>query len=150
MSLINSVFRFAKYKDKLPYVGVVKLQIEITRENALEIVENYSGEGWIGQGCIESISEKGYKSWKIGIRRGIEYAYYKLKNSDHLKVTIQEAEGMTTDTNPTILAFVASRAILNKLDHFESKEEFQLLENLMYTSWDYELDALPDFHSFYN
>jgi len=60
-------------------------------------------------------------------------------------VTILDCIGMTTDTNSTILGYVASRAILNTLDHNETEIQRDIIENLVFTSWNYRLDALPDF-----
>ncbi|WP_234418277.1 hypothetical protein [Aquimarina aquimarini] len=113
----------------------------------MEIIENYPDKTASGysQGQIESIPKEGYNDWKNGIKNGIEYAYEKLTKHKGLKVIIDSAIGLSTDTNPTIIGFAASRAVLEKLSNCESKNELEQLESLVFSSWDYNHDAIPDF-----
>lgn len=145
MTKIESRYKIAKYKNGLPHYGEVVLIIELTKSNKLELIENYQGSGWIRQGYKEIVPNKSYDKWKKGIHNGISYAYNKLKNSNGLKVTVIQASGLTTDTNPTILAFASSRAILDKLENIESKDESRELEELMFNSWNYDFDSIPNF-----
>jgi hypothetical protein len=145
MTQIESKYKVAKYKDGLPHYGEVILNIELTETNNLELIENYQGDGWISQGYEVIVPHKGYDQWKMGIQNGINYAYKKLKNNNGLKVTVVQASGLITDTNPTILGFSASRAILNKLENSENEEKFRELEHLMFSSWNYDFDSVPDF-----
>lgn len=145
MPKIESRYKVAKYKNGLPHYGEVVLNFELTQTNRLELIENYQGSGWICQGYEEIVPDKGYDQWKKGIENGISYAYNKLKNNCGLKVTVIQATGLITDTNPTILAFAASRAILDKLENTESIDDLRELEELMFTSWNYDLDAIPNF-----
>ena len=145
MTVIKSDYKLRKQKNGLPHLGEVHLILELTENKKLEIVEKYSGKGFYSQGYEEVIPEKGYDDWKKGIKHGVTYAYSKLKNTNGLKVTIERGSGFTTDTNSIILGFVASRAVLNKLDNLESKSELMQLEELVYSSWNYELDSLLNF-----
>lgn len=145
MTEIKSKYKVGKQKNGLPHFGEVHLILDLTENKKLEIVEKYSGKGFYSQGYEEVIPEKGYDDWKQGIKHGITYAYSKLKNTNGLKVTIEQASGLTTDTNSIILGFVASRAVLNELENIESESELIQLEELVYSSWNYELDSLPNF-----
>jgi len=64
-------FRLKKQKNGLLHFGEVLLSIEITNNGLLEIIENYTGRGWKGQGSLESITLEGYSNWKKGIIEGI-------------------------------------------------------------------------------
>lgn len=140
-------FRVKKIVNGLPHLGEVKLKLDFTEINKLEIIESYKGEGWITQGSLVSIPEEGFGSWKSAIIRGISYAYSKLTLVDGLKVEVVTAIGIpATDTNATIIGYAASRAILENLENSETEVDFKLIEDLMYSSWNYEYDALPDFN----
>ncbi|MDC7998045.1 hypothetical protein [Gilvibacter sediminis] len=142
---MKTSFKVAKVVKGLPHLGEVILELETTEKAGLEIIEDYRGEGWIGQGSLEVVPKEGYESWKAGVRAGIQYAFGKLKNVAGLKVVVIEANGMTTDTNPTILAYAASRAILQQFEHKESEAKRQNLESLVYSSYNFDLRAIPDF-----
>ena len=147
MKEIKSENIIRKVKNGLPHLGKTNLTLILTDKNTLEIEENYPEEKPSGfsQGQAESISQEGYEDWKQGILNGIEYAYNKLTDNSGLKVIIESAYGLTTDTNPTIIGFSTSRAILDKLANCESQAELELLEEIVYSSWNYEFDAIPDF-----
>lgn len=144
---MEATYMVRHYKNRRPHYSEIKLHIETTTTNQLEIIENYSGKGFYSQGYMEIIPAKGYDLWKTGIHNGITYAYSKLKQKTGLKVTIVEAGGFSTDTNAIILGFVAARAILNNIENKETAAEFQLTENLMNTSWDYGFYGIPDFEN---
>lgn len=147
MTKITSESTIKKVKNRLHHFGKVSLKIELTETNMLEIEENFSDKNIpnFSQGQIISIPKKGFEIWKEGIRKGIEYAYLKINKKNGLKVIIEKAEGLVTDTNPTILGFSACRAILEKLPNSESQYELEQLEKLVFSSWDYEYDAIPNF-----
>lgn len=144
MAAIESTYRIAQYKGGLPHYGEVGLRMEVIETHKLEIVEKYQGEGWVRQGDKEFIPSEGYEPWKQGIQNGIRYAYTKLKHTRGMKVTVVQANGLITDTNPTILAFAASRAILTELENSETEEERKELEQLMFSSWDYPPESIPN------
>jgi len=146
--MIKSTYKLAKYENGLPHFAKVSLVIEKTKSKEIEIIENYSGNGFIGQGFGEVIPQKGYDVWKIAIKRGILYACRKLKIQSGWKITVEEGIGrVATDTTPTIMGYAASRAILDKFEHTEDEKERQQLESLVFSSWDYKDDALPDFEN---
>lgn len=140
-------YRVKKVVNGLPHLGEVKLKLNFTETNKLEIIENYNGKGWVAQGSLASIPKEGFDSWKSAVKRGISYAYGKLNLDSGLRVEIVSVTGIpVTDTNATIIGYAASRAILDNFENFESDLDFKLLEKLMYSSWNYDFDALPDFN----
>ncbi|GAB1858419.1 hypothetical protein MHTCC0001_32560 [Flavobacteriaceae bacterium MHTCC 0001] len=147
MDIIKSENTVRKIKNGLSYFAKVYLTLRLTEKNILEIEEQYQEQASSGfsQGQSESISSEGYSNWKQGIHNGIAYAYGKLTENCGLKVIIENATGLVTDTNPTIIGFSTSRAILDKLPNDESQSELELLEKMMYSSWNYEHGAIPDF-----
>lgn len=143
---IESTYKLRNVHNGKPFFGAIVLTIEVLEEATQhQLIEAYKGEGFLGQGHIETIPAKGYKSWKIGIRRGINYALGKLLDKRSFKVTVVYCRGMTTDTNPVILAFVASRAVLDKLEHEESQQELAALEQVVFSSWEHSLDSQLNF-----
>ena len=145
--MIESKYEISKINKGIPFFGRVKLMIQITKNENLEIIEKYNGKGFYSQGYEEIIPNEGYDNWKRGIIKGIEYAYSKLKLNKGIRVSIIEASGLTTDTNPTILGFVASRAILSKLENSESALEKEQLEEYMFSSSNFELQSIPNFNN---
>jgi hypothetical protein len=63
MKTIKSEFKFGKVKNGITLFGEVKLNIELTENNTLEIIENYNSKGFYNQGYVEVIPKKGYESW---------------------------------------------------------------------------------------
>jgi len=147
MTIIKSENTVKKIKNGLLYFGKVNLTIELTENKKLEIEDNYTEKELtnFSQGQVISITQKGFEFWKRGISAGIEYAYEKLNHKNGLKVIIEKAEGLTTDTNPTIIGFSAYKAILEKLPNSESKNELEELEKLVFSSWQYDFESIPNF-----
>lgn len=138
-------YRFRRIKGGLPFIGVVELHLEeLPHAQQHQIIEEYQGAGFTSQGYIESIPAQGYKDWKAGIKKGILYALSKITSPNYYQITIIAAQGLTTDTNPTILAYTASRAILDHLEHQELDEEKAALEEVVFGSWKNE-NSLEDF-----
>ncbi len=147
MTKIKSENTVRKVKNGLLHFGKVSLRIELTETNMLEIEEEYSDKknSSFSQGQIISVPQKGFELWKEGACVGIEHAYLKVNRKSGLKVIIDNIEGLITDTNPTIIGFLAYKAIINKLPNSESQHEHEQLEKLVFSSWDYEYDAIPNF-----
>lgn len=147
---IESKYKFGLLiKNGKPFYGEVVLKIEST-PNMVEhqIIERYKGEGFITQGYVETIPKKGYNSWKEGVKNGVLYGLKMVTDNRTFKVTILAGNGLITHTNPIILAYVASRAILEKIEHRESVFELEKIKNLVFSSWNYEHDSQIDFKNF--
>lgn len=128
-------YKIAKQHKGKPFLGEIELDLIINETVGLEIVENYQGNGFESQGQIIEVSSKGFIPWKHGIKSGIIYAYDKLCNIRGLIVKIKKTYGLATDTNPTILGYISSRAILDNLANFESDEQKMKIEKILFDSW---------------
>ena len=143
---IESKYKLGTLKNGKSFYGEVILQIELLPNSKNhEIIESYNGKGFQSQGYIESIPPKGYNSWKKGIKAGVEYALRMINSNQKFKVTIFKSNGSTTDTNPIILAYVSSRAILKEFENKESKADLDKIETIVFNSWNYKHDSQIDF-----
>ncbi|WP_405376957.1 hypothetical protein [Nonlabens sp. Asnod3-A02] len=149
--MIELEHEIKEFKNGLLHFGVIGVRILFIKEPVLEIIENYPYDYFKGteSEMIESIPSKGYKDWKKGVFYGIEYAYSKLDDKYiGLKVIIDKVIGLHLDSNSIILAFIASRVILSSLLNTESYEEKGKLEQLVFNSWDYDLEAQLNFENY--
>jgi len=126
---IESKYKLGRIKGGKPFYGEVNLGIELLSDSKEHIIiEDYDGKGFLSQGYVESIPREGYDSWKKGIKNGIDYGLRMINENRKYRVTIIESKGLTTDTNPIILAYVSSRAILKEIENKESKTDLDKLE----------------------
>jgi len=141
-----SEFKISKYHNRLPHLGSIKLGVEeLETDGESEIIEKYAGTGFVEEGEPEVVSEEGYVAWKEGIRRGINYALAKLNSPKAIKVVVLEAVGESSSTNPTILGFVAARAILSDYENTETPKEKKRLDKFVLSSWLFGFDGMPNF-----
>jgi hypothetical protein len=142
-----SEFKISKYHNRLPHWGSIKLGIqELEVDGEPEIIEKYAGAGLVEEGESEVVSEEGYAAWKEGIRRGINYALAKLNSPKAIKVVVLEAVGESSSSNPTIMGFVAARAILSDYENTETPKEKKALDKFVFSSWLFGFDGMPDFY----
>jgi hypothetical protein len=129
-------------------IAIVEITIAPSASGRNQIIERYSGQGFVGQGYIESVPESGYDSWKLGARRGLEYAF-SLINTNWM-VTIHKIEGRAlTDTNPAVVGYTVLRAFFEKINFQLDTEQIELLEKFVLSSWKKPYQELiPDFLNF--
>lgn len=140
-----SNYRLAIINEGRLYFGEVSLKIQLSKHlNTHKIIEEYSGEGYLSQGLSESICKVGYQDWKKGVRIGIEYALSMVCNNDNYEITIVSARGLSTDTNPIILSYTSSRALLKMIKHNESKAQHQEFKKIMMHSWNFSANTQID------
>lgn len=133
--------RFARQKDGAGYAARVLIALQ-TDSKVPGITFCCAGEGWFAQGYLEDATADGYNDWKAGAKAGIEFALQVVQVSD-VRVVVKRITGMTTDTNPTIVAAAAAKAVWSALD-FEAPENVtQRMENLVFSSWQRSHDAVP-------
>ena len=94
------------------------------------------------QGNIEAAYAPAYNDWIQGAVIGAEYAFAKVKVAAYT-ITITAIFGMTTDTNPTIVAAATVFAVWNAVNYVPTAEETQFIERKVLKSWDLPYDALP-------
>ena len=92
-------YRWAIMENGLPYAAIVTLSVHKNTNNKNEIHEKYSGHGFTSQGSIESITVKGFDSWKTAVKNGLEYAFFLVDT--FWTVDLEKIEGRTfLNTNP--------------------------------------------------
>lgn len=131
--------RFLK-QYKVGYFAVVKLEVETGCEET-QITTDCHGQYITSQGQIEEATADGYNDWKDGAISGVIFAL-EVADVQKVNVTITQIEGLTIDTNPTICAAAAARALWNALEITVSEETENNLENYVLQSWKC-LDYIP-------
>lgn len=135
--------RFGRYKSGLPYAAHVVLEVE--RPASTPGVDfSCSGQGFRSQGHIEEVPATGYDHWKDGAKVGISFALSAAGTTD-CRVKVTKIEGLSTDTNPTIVAYAAALAVWKALGFEPPKELVEKLEALVFTSWKRPYDEIPTF-----
>src|SRR5687768_14613934 len=121
--------KFSRYNNGKPYAAMVKIITKVSFAQNIEI--NCDGDGWIGQGYLESVSRKGYESWKQGALIGASYA---LKKSGKSNVTVEiiEIVGMITDTSPSAVGAATIYAVWSATDYTPTENEKLYIENVVF------------------
>jgi hypothetical protein len=133
--------RFVRQYNKAGYFALVRLEVE--REwNELEITTDCHGRTSRSQGHIEEVPATGYDDWKQGAINGVKFAL-EVINKRNAKVVITHIEGLTTDTNPTIVAAAAARAIWNAFEISIPEHTERNLENCVLESWSNDSSFVP-------
>ena len=133
--------RFIRQYNKAGYFALVKLEAE-SEWNTLDITTDCHGNGFTAQGYIEEVPANGYDDWKQGAINGVKFALEAI-NKQNTKVIITHIEGLTTDTNPTIVAAAAARALWNALEIEVSEVTEKNMEDFVLQSWSNDAFFIP-------
>jgi len=138
---MENEYQFLKVKNGKYYFAFINLEIEIS-DFKNEIIENFSGVGYSNHSI--DVGENGADNWKLGLRRGLEFA---LSLSDNFyKITVNKLEGKITDTNPTIIGFTGILAFCKQSNNNLSEQLLMQLESFVYSSWDDKnFEKIPNF-----
>jgi len=138
---MENEYQFLKVKNGKFYFAFINLEIEIS-DFKNEIIENFSGVGYSNHSI--DVGENGADNWKLGLRRGLEFA---LSLSDNFyKITVNKLEGKITDTNPTIIGFTGILAFCKQSNNNLSEQLLMQLESFVYSSWDDKnFEKIPNF-----
>ena len=101
-----------------------------------------AGEGWIARGYIEGVPAEGYDDWKGGAVAGSKYALRQANRTD-CSVTVTRITGLTTDTNPSIVAAAAAFAVWDAIGYKPSASQLEFIQEAALTSWDKPHDLIP-------
>lgn len=130
----TAFYRWTKIKNGVGSVAMVTLDVEPNLFETNQVLEHFSGQGFISQGHIEEVPENGYDSWKIAARHGLEYAFSLIDT--RWTVHIHKIEGrISTDTNPTIVGYTVLRAFFDKINFQLTEKQIELLEEFVLRSW---------------
>lgn len=115
--------------------GFAEVDLRIDPSGSEAIIEFLcSGSGFTSQGGIEEAPSEGYGDWKSGARVGLEFA---LASSGATlgAIFVDRIAGLSTDTNPTVVAVAAAHALWNALGFAPSDETSAFLEAKMREAW---------------
>ena len=102
-----------------------------------------SGRGFYSQGHLEEVPAEGYGPWKEGARIGVTFAH-RIAALPPCAVVVERIAGLTTDTNPTIVAVAAARAFWNAIGFQPAAEVVTSLEERMFGSFALGPEHVPD------
>ena len=141
----KAFYRWTKVINGIGSFAVVTLDVHLNNNNQNEIIEQYTGKGFTGQGNIEEVPPQGYDSWKAAARNGLEYAFSLIDS--FWTVNIIKIEGRSfTDTNPTIVGYAVIRAFLDKINFKLDPKHIDKLEEFVLSSWTKPYkELIPDF-----
>ncbi|MEM1178016.1 MAG: hypothetical protein AAGM22_06715 [Acidobacteriota bacterium] len=136
--------KFGKYRNGLPHFARVVLSV-VVPSKAPGVTFSCSGTGgFVPQGYIEEVPAEGYDDWKAGAETGVVFALSAIGQS-RCRVDIQIIEGLTTDTNPTIVGYTAAKAVWAAMGVQPPAEVDEKLLELVFSSWDKPYDEIPTF-----
>jgi hypothetical protein len=138
---VETTGRFARYSGGLPHFAEVAVFVE-RRSERPGIFLDCTGAGFSSQGTIEDASATGYDSWKEGARAGAAFALHSIEVHE-ARVEIVRISGLGTDTNPSIVAAAAARAVWESLDVVPPADAVARVESIALSSWTRELDEIP-------
>ncbi|WP_431113134.1 hypothetical protein [Variovorax paradoxus] len=121
----------------------VVLQVARVDSDNLVIRVACDGAGWTAQGHLEEASSNGYEDWKDGARVGIRFACA-LVGLPNAAVVVARITGMTSDTNPTVVAAAAALAILQNGGKQVEPRVRSWLYTQAFDSWSSPQDFVPD------
>ncbi len=135
--------RFLVQRGGLGYAARVTILLE--QDPARPYVEvACEGAGWIRHGLPEDVGPLGYDAWKAGARAGVAYAL-RSAGLEHCGVRVTRIVGMCSDTNPTIVAAAAARAVWTAAGVTPDPAMLARVATQMFVSWERDATALPEF-----
>jgi hypothetical protein len=135
--------RFARVHQGLSYFAEVALEVELTGERGATRCA-CTGSGFVAQGHLEEVPRDGYDGWKAGGRAGVDFAV-SAAALPPARVTIVRIAGLTTDTNPTVVAAAAAFALWQVVGFSPPAHVIERLEAAVFTSWRRPPDQVPKF-----
>lgn len=130
MSSNTPAYKWHRVKNGRHLLAGITLRAE--RNDAAgehRIVEAYAGSRFTAQGYFESVPAKGYDDWKAGALEGLTYALSKLDG--YWTVTVEYLDGLSADTTPAAIAYVAMRALWEQVGYEPEAREISRLEEVV-------------------
>lgn len=131
--------RFARQLNGRGCFGAVEVEIQ-PNSGPMSIAVQTHGEGFHSQGYIEDVPEQGYESWKQGAVLGVAFALWTMGYRS-CAVRVTKIEGLTSDTNPTIIAAAAMDAVWKALAFTPDPTTKAQIEQSVVESWNLPLDS---------
>ena len=141
----NALYKWFKVKNGVPFGAAIGLKVRPNFQFKNTIIDACQGQGFKGQGMIIQVPEIGFESWKQGAKIGLEYCFSMV--NDFWTVELVTIEGLVSDSNPTIIGYVAIRAFFDSIGQELDNDKIEQLEAVVFKSWERQhLDHLPDFY----
>lgn len=138
--------RFSRVYRGLSHVAVVTLQLAEASEASGVTIRCTALPTVASQGYIEDVPANGYDDWKQGAALGAKYALA-VAGEKARSVIVSRIQGLTTDTNPTVVRAAAALGVWEAVGYQPTPEQIQQIERHVFGSWQRPFDALPDFRS---
>lgn len=143
-------YQWRKIKNGKPFLAVVNLEVS-PNENQNEIIEEYTGKGWVGMGYFASIPAKdeagkaGFSDWRKAVLKALKFVLSKTETKWTIK--IKKVEGLLiTDTNPTIVGYTVILAFCKETNLELNSDLMEQLENFTFRSWEGKnYEKIPSF-----
>lgn len=135
--------KFLRMRNRLPHFAIVSLAVD-PEASELTIELACTGSGFTSQGYTEEVPSEGYDDWKAGAKAGVSFAL-DIAEKKKCRVQITKIEGLSTDTNPTIVGVAAAFATWQALDFNAPKEVVEKIEKQALSSWSLSHQAIPEF-----
>lgn len=139
----HGVAKFARQKNGLPYLAEVALGVSPDAQ-LWHIEFRCMGGGFTSQGAIEEASAVGYTAWKAGAAAGARFACT-TAGLPRAHVIVSRVSGLSTDTNPSIVAAAAALAVWNAVGFTAAPSVVARMEAHVFSSWRHPHDYIPDF-----
>jgi hypothetical protein len=131
--------RFARQTKSGGFFAEVSVEVEPAAQPSVTI--KTEGEGFRRQGTLESVPAEGYEDWRAGAVIGARFA---LRVAEVAAVVlITRISGLSTDTNPSIVAAAAALAVWKALGVQPQPEAREQVEQVAFESWKNSPTALP-------
>jgi hypothetical protein len=125
----------------IPLFAQVSLTVEPTADFT-RVEFACAGAGFSSQGYLESVPPLGYEPWKDGALAGVRFALA-VAGVSAAAVVITEIVGVTSDTNPTVVAVAAAHALWNALELNPPLRAVRFLDSQVSSSVGGAPDQLP-------
>ena len=126
-------YKFARVCKGISYFAEVELTTE-PETNEFSVGFDCVGDGFHSQGYIEEAPKIGYDDWKAGAKTGVEYAA-KAAGITKCLVKVTAIRGLTSDTNPIIIAGASAFAFWQAVGFDAGLDLKSQIESKILDSW---------------
>jgi hypothetical protein len=141
---MNQDIEFIGEVKRVKKVGhFAQVAVRLGQANDASIIIACCGAGFEAQGYLEDVPADGYDSWKSGATRGAIYARGLTQNTAR-QIIITRISGLTTHTNPCIVAIASALAVWSALAYEPSTQERQRLDQMLFDTWSHRDDGSCD------
>ncbi len=124
------------------YFAEVSLDVEVVGPSMI-VLTDCTGAGFERQGAVEYASASGYDDWKQGAIVGSHFGL-RVAGVSRARIAVRRIGGTTADTNPTVVAACAARAVWNALGIAHPSDAVSRLDALMAQSHARSPTDVPD------